>query len=361
MDRIGSERGKCYAIIAAQSCEQLAKDLCDSSPDRFVFYKTAWGKFPDGTDNIEIGGFHPRNEISGQHVLFLASFHNNDATLSQFQVMIFLLQSFIESLTIVLPFSPVGTMDRVFREGRVATANTYGYMFSSLPNCGKPSRLMIYDVHTLQNRFFLHGNTVASLHTAIPLLLQRLKQRNGEKNKRSKKTNRDIFTIAFPDEGAAKRFSMYFENWDVIICGKTRTEGDGRKVVIHDGIDYAKEGRNVVVVDDLVQTGGTLYECGKVLKAEGAKSVYAYVTHAVFPNKSWRRFTGDGDRSKVFDKFFVTDSIPRTINDLRLYGGGLFEILPLQKLILHDLDNYVTGDVNDYPDLGVIESNCACL
>ncbi|CAN0312585.1 unnamed protein product, partial [Hapterophycus canaliculatus] len=51
------------------------------------FHKTSWGKFPDGTDNIEIGGFTPYNVISGEHVLFLASFHNNDVTLSQFQVM----------------------------------------------------------------------------------------------------------------------------------------------------------------------------------------------------------------------------------------------------------------------------------
>eukprot|EP00551_Chaetoceros_affinis_P009570 CAMPEP_0203675616 /NCGR_PEP_ID=MMETSP0090-20130426/21452_1 /ASSEMBLY_ACC=CAM_ASM_001088 /TAXON_ID=426623 /ORGANISM="Chaetoceros affinis, Strain CCMP159" /LENGTH=366 /DNA_ID=CAMNT_0050541887 /DNA_START=17 /DNA_END=1117 /DNA_ORIENTATION=+ len=352
-----SNGGKCYSIIAAQNCEQLAKEICDSYPDRFSFFRTEWGKFPDGTDNIQIGGFHPRNMISGQNVLFLASFHNNDATLSQFQVMIVLLQSFIESLTIVLPFSPVGTMDRVLSEGRVATANTYGYMFSSLPNCGKPSRLMIYDVHTLQNRFFLHGNTVASLHTAVPLLLQRLKSGSGEKSKRSKGSDRVTYTIAFPDEGAAKRFSMYFENWDIIICGKTRTEDDGRKVVIHTG---KAEGRNVVIVDDLVQSGGTLYECALSLKAKGAKSVSAYVTHAVFPNESWRRFVKGGDRA-CFEKFWVTDSIPSTINALRLYGGTIFEILPLKQLILHDLDNYVTGDVNDYPDLGVRSSNCVCL
>ncbi len=60
------------------------------------------------TDNIEIGGFTPHNLVSGEHVLFLASFHSNDVTLSQFQVMITLLLSFIESMTVVLPYSPVG-------------------------------------------------------------------------------------------------------------------------------------------------------------------------------------------------------------------------------------------------------------
>lgn len=94
--------------------------------------------------------------------------------------MIMLLQSFIESLTIILPYYPVGTMERVIKEGQVATAATYAQLFSNLPSCGKPTRLIVYDLHTLQNRFYLHGNCVASLQTTIPLLLQELKSTNIE-------------------------------------------------------------------------------------------------------------------------------------------------------------------------------------
>jgi hypothetical protein len=97
-----------YRIIASEACEAMARRMEESHPDRFSFHSTKWEKFPDGTDNIEIGGFLPHNLLSGEHVLFLASFHNNDVTLSQFQVIICLLQSFIESLTVVLPYYPVG-------------------------------------------------------------------------------------------------------------------------------------------------------------------------------------------------------------------------------------------------------------
>lgn len=108
--------------------------------------------------------------MSGQHVIFLCSFHNNDITLSQFSAMIVLLQSFIKSLTVVLPFYPVGTMERVITyvtllpshiptqlthscsEGEIATASTYAQLFSNLPSCGQPTRLIVYDLHTLQNR-----------------------------------------------------------------------------------------------------------------------------------------------------------------------------------------------------------------
>jgi hypothetical protein len=117
-----------YQILAAEAVEPLARRMAEKYPDRFTFHPTTWAKFPDGTDNIEIGGFSDRkNVISGERVLFLGSFHSNDATLSQFQVMITLLQSFIGSLTVVLPFSPVGTMERVTQEGQVATAATYAH------------------------------------------------------------------------------------------------------------------------------------------------------------------------------------------------------------------------------------------
>eukprot|EP00540_Astrosyne_radiata_P002191 CAMPEP_0116826606 /NCGR_PEP_ID=MMETSP0418-20121206/2622_1 /TAXON_ID=1158023 /ORGANISM="Astrosyne radiata, Strain 13vi08-1A" /LENGTH=303 /DNA_ID=CAMNT_0004455259 /DNA_START=170 /DNA_END=1081 /DNA_ORIENTATION=+ len=300
----------------------MALRIVDAHPDRFTYHPTKWEKFPDGTDKIEVGGFLPYNLLSGEHILFLASFHNNDITLSQFQVMICLLQSFIESLTVVLPYYPVGTMERVTKEGTVATAATYAHMFSSLPSCGRPTRLMVYDLHTLQNRFYLHGNSVASLQTAIPLLKNRIKETN-------------IDCVAFPDDGAAKRFSALFsDEFHVIVCGKTRGENDVRTVVIQDG---NPEGKNIVIVDDLVQTGGTLYECGKTLKEAGAASVHAFVSHAVFPKESWKRFAHGGDRA-CFDTFWVTNSIPTVTNTLP--KDGPFEVLDLMELIIEDLDHY---------------------
>lgn len=320
-----------YQVIASEASEDLAKQMESAHPDRFTFHRTTWGKFPDGTDNINIGGFHPQNLISGEHVLFLASFHNNDVTLSQLQVIICLLQSFIESMTIVLPYSPVGTMERVIREGQVATAATYAHMISSLPNCGKPTRLMVYDLHTLQNRFYLHGNAVASLQTAIPLLKRRLRTSN-------------VNAIAFPDDGAAKRFSSLFEDMEmeVIVCGKTRGEGDTRTVVIQDG---DARGKHIVIVDDLVQTGGTLYECGKKLSEAGAASVSAYVTHAVFPRESYKRFNLGGDRA-CFEKFWVTNSIPTVTKNLPV-GDGVFEVLDLMDLIINDLDHFSSDNFNN--------------
>lgn len=321
-DYFEKSQKKPYQIIAAPSMEPMAEQLASSHPSRFLYHETKWKKFSDGTDNIEIGGFHPINRISGENVLMLASFDNNDVTLSQFSVMITLLQSFVKSLTVVLPFYPVGTMERVLQEGQVATANTYAQMFSNLPTCGKPTRLIIYDLHTLQNRFYLHGNSIASLQTTIPLLIDRIQ-------------NTNIDCIAFPDDGAAKRFSGMFKGkgYEIVTCGKVR-DGDRRVVNIQDGVP---KGKNVVIVDDLVQTGGTLYECGVALKNAGALEVNAFVTHGVFPKESWKRFQRSGDRG-CFNKFFLTNSIPTTTNNLP--KDDVYEILDISNKIVQDLDRY---------------------
>ncbi len=77
--------------------------------------------------------------------------------------------------------------------------------------------------------------------------------------------------MCFPDAGAAKRFGNLFNDrgFEIIICGKVR-DGLKRKIYIQEG---QPEDKNILIVDDLVQTGGTLYECGVVLKSVGALSI----------------------------------------------------------------------------------------
>lgn len=62
-------------------------------------------------------------------------------------------------------------MERVVTEGQVATANTIARMFSTLPSIGQPIRVIIFDIHTLQNRFYFYGHALADLVSGVPLLL----------------------------------------------------------------------------------------------------------------------------------------------------------------------------------------------
>eukprot|EP00750_Incisomonas_marina_P003648 INCI13317.1.p1 GENE.INCI13317.1~~INCI13317.1.p1 ORF type:complete len:391 (+),score=59.03 INCI13317.1:175-1347(+) len=318
-----------YVILAAPPCEDLAEALCAAQPDRFRFFKTKWGKFSDSqTDNIELGGFTPRNYMMGSHVLFLASFHNNDIVLSQFSALVVILESFIESLTVVLPFFPHATMERCLKEGQVATANTMCRMFSVLPSCGRPTRVMIYDIHTLQNRFYLSGHALASLGTSIPLFCQEVG-----------KPGDQFDAVFFPDDGAQKRFGDLFKEfgWGDVLgyCAKIR-RGEERIVDVQSGPDIS--GARVVIVDDMVRSGGTLAACAEALVQNGAKSVSAFVAHAGGTLEQLMRFSHTSPQPKYrFERFYLTDSVPTVIKFLP--QNDVFRIISLLPQIVMDLDN----------------------
>jgi hypothetical protein len=138
------EGGRLWKHVSVRACVLGCFLACTRVRTCVLVREFRWGKFPDGTDNIEVGGFTPFNVIAGERVLFLASFHNNDVTLSQFQVrrapstlarlswvrrrkshiprstsrllslssqvLVMLLQSFIKELVVVLPFYPVSLL-----------------------------------------------------------------------------------------------------------------------------------------------------------------------------------------------------------------------------------------------------------
>jgi len=226
------------------------------------------------------------------------------------------------SVTVVLPYFPTGTMERVEHEGQVATAMTLARMMGGMPLGQRgPAKLMIYDIHALQVRFYFSDTVLPVLLTAIPLLKRVLCKRYVD-------PQREI-VITFPDDGACKRFARYFDGYELVICAKVR-DGDKRVVRVKDG---EVSGRATLIVDDLVQTGGTLIECKNALVAAGATSVGCFVTHAVFPNQSWKRFTPEAGQD--FDTFYVTDSCTDTVKQLR--GRKPFEVISLANDIVRRL------------------------
>ena len=80
-----------------------------------------------------------------------------------------------------------------------------------------------------------------------------------------------------------------------------------------------------------------MYQCGYACKMAGAMTVSAFVAHAVFPNGAWRAFLPEGAFAGLFEKFFVTNSIP-AVTDQMLPGTSVFEVLDISRKIVDDLD-----------------------
>lgn len=111
-------------------------------------------------------------------------------------------------------------------------------------------------------------------------------------------------SIASPDMGGAKRANAYSRILGVpmIICHKSREKANqvGTMTAIGE-----VEGRNVVIVDDMVDTGGTIAKCSEILMEKGALSVRAVATHPVLSGKAYETIA-----KSALQEFIVTDTLP---------------------------------------------------
>jgi len=279
VDSVPEELRKDCVLFYCPETEALAREVAVRGGGNIQLGDVHWRSFADGFPNLFVDN---AVDIRNKHVAFLASFHEPRVIFEQISLIYALPRLFVSSFTLVLPFFPTGTMERVEREGEVATAFTLARLLSNVPlSRGGPTSLVIFDIHALQERFFFGDAVLPLFESGIPLLLERLQ----------KLPDHDNITIAYPDEGAHKRFHSSFKRagYPEVICTKVR-DGDARHVRIKEG---DPSGRHVVIVDDLVQSGGTLIECHNMLATKGAAQVSAYATHGVFPNYSWQKFKAD--------------------------------------------------------------------
>jgi ribose-phosphate pyrophosphokinase len=125
-----------------------------------------------------------------------------------------------------------------------------------------------------------------------------------------KNLNLDNLTIASPDMGGAKRANNYSKhlNADIVICHKERKRANQVENMMLIG---DVEGRNVILLDDMIDTAGTLAKASELIMEKGAKSVRAIATHPVLSGNAYERIA-----NSPLVEVAVTDSIPLKNNSV---------------------------------------------
>lgn len=299
------------------------KSLADGIVSKSMNYRSGaihWNYFPDGLPNIK---FEHMKYLENKRTVFILDLQNKHTLLEQVSMIMVLADQFIESLDVIVPYFAPGTMERVEEEGTLATAQTTSSLISMCLPTTKRGRvtMRIFDLHTLHNRFYFPKENVAvKMESGIDLLKTKIPT---------------TITVVFPDDGAHKRFRSKFEGYKIVVCSKVRSDGDKRIITIKDTYNITTGDKSylddMIIVDDLVQTGGTLEECRKAMVGLGAKQVSCYVTHGVFPKMAYKRFIGGG-----FHEFFITNTIPEVSN--RLENVSPFKVIHIEDEIIKSLD-----------------------
>lgn len=191
------------------------------------------------------------------------------------------------SINVVIPYFGYARQDRKDKP-RVAIA---AKLIANLISAAGATRIMACDLHAdqIQGFFDIPVDHLDGSYIFVPYL---------------KSLKLDDIMFASPDVGGIKRarqFAKYF-NAELAVCDKFRKEANKIESMRLIG---EVEGKDVVLVDDLIDTAGTICKAAALLKEKGAKSVRAVCTHAVLSGNAYENI-----ENSVLEEVAVSDTIP---------------------------------------------------
>lgn len=146
-----------------------------------------------------------------------------------------------------------------------------------------------------------------------------------------KKLNLDNLAMGSPDIGGLKTARAYAKRTgsDLVFVDKRRPEHN-KAEIMH--INGEIEDKNIVIVDDMIDTGGTFVQTAEALKSNGARSIYGLCVHPVFSGKALERI----ENSDAITKMFVTDTIPMKLQSEKIEIVSVAELLGEAIIRTHD-------------------------
>lgn len=267
--------GRSNPRFAASVCEALSVEL-----GRLEIVK-----FSDGELSVEIG-----DNVRGRDVYVIQSTSapGNDHLMELLITMDALKRASAMRITAVIPYFGYARQDRKLKARVPITAK----LVADLITTAGAHRVLTIDLHAGQLMGFF--NIPVDNLNAFPVLLPYIAEKYGTSN----------ITIVSPDAGGVERarnFATRLENAAMAVIDKRRS---GPNQVAEMKVVGEVEGTTCVLVDDMIDTGGTIVKAAETLLKEGAKKVVACCVHPVLSGNAAERINGS-----LLEELIVTDSI----------------------------------------------------
>ena len=270
-----------YKIFSGTNSRYLAQKICDSLGCELGKMNTV--RFSDGEFAVSY-----EESIRGQHVYIVQStFPNSDNMMELLLMIDAAKRASAYKIAAVIPYFGWARQDRKDKP-RVSIG---AKLVADMLQVAGVDRVLTMDLHADQIQGFfdvpvdhLYGSTIF-----LPYI---------------KSLNLENLVIASPDVGGSKRAGTYSKYLDVpmVLCHKTREKAN---VVADMRIIGDVKDKNVIIVDDMVDTAGTLCKAANIMIQNGAKSVRAIVTHGVMSGNASKNIM-----ESALEEIVFSDSIP---------------------------------------------------
>ena len=271
-------------IFAGNANLELAKQVAKLS--QLQLGDAVIGKFSDGEINVEIN-----ENVRGKDVFILQSTSapTNDNLMELVIMADAIRRSSASRITAVIPYFGYARQDRRVRSARVAIT---AKVCADIITTAGVDRVVTVDLHADQIQGFF-DIPVDNVY-ATPILLRDIEARYGNDN----------LMVVSPDVGGvvrARALAKLMDDTDLAIIDKRRPKANESEVmhIIGDVKD-----RTCVIIDDMVDTAGTLCKAAAAVKNSGATKVVAYCTHPVLSGNAIENIS-----NSQLDELVVTDSI----------------------------------------------------
>ena len=287
--------GTAHPDLAAEIAENLGIALTE----------VQLGKFANGEISIRFNESLRGNDV---FIIQTEGFKVHEAIFEQMLMIDAAKRASARSITAVCPLLPYARADRKSAGREPIGARLFVDMLAA----AGADRIMSVDLHSGQTQGFFDGPFDHLI--AMPLFKKYIKAHFG-----------DDFVFVAPDAGRVKMTERYSSSFNapMAIIHKTRSTVKHNSVVAKHLIGNV-EGKDCVIIDDMIDTAGTFCAAADMLKEKGAKSVFGLASHGIFSGAALQRI-----EDSAFEKVVVTNTFPVDTHGVT----NKVEVLSVAKLL----------------------------
>ena len=259
------------SVIAGGASKDVAEKLARKIKANLIKSKTS--VFADGESKITLGG-----TISKERAIVVQSIYPPvDTNLIQALSLVAKAKEISSQVIIVVPYMGYARQDREFLPGEIVTMKVLGKLFKG----AGASKIITVDIHSMIG--LRHFSIKTENVSAIPELAKYFKKLRLQRP-----------LVVSPDQGGKDRAKAFAKELglEYIALVKKRDRSNGRVKIITKNAKV--EDRDLIIVDDMISTGGSILECAKFLRKQKCKKMYVACTHALLINDAAKRIKKAG-------------------------------------------------------------------